>query len=91
MYPFIKCAICAAAIGEGRDVVGFPTLVPVFSEFGKFYDGCVHQECMDTWIRKHEFIAYFNSLVEESNLPVSWQLVELPSGSVRFERERSDR
>lgn len=82
--PFTKCAICADPIGEGREVLGFPTLVPVFSEFGDFYDGCVHQECIESWPRKHVFISYFNSLVEESSPPILWHLVELPSGRVSF-------
>lgn len=83
--PFTKCAICADPIGADREVLGFPTLVPVFSDFGDFYDGCVHQDCIDSWARKHEFISYFNSLVEESNLPASLQLVVVPSGKVCFE------
>lgn len=85
--PVVRCAICTQSIGTGCDVIGFPDLVPMFSEFGDFYDGCAHQDCMTDWPRKEEFVTYFNGLVDVSKLSPSWRLLILPSGRVRYQRD----
>lgn len=82
---FTSCAVCNKRIGADRAVLGFPDLVPMFSDFGEFYDGCAHQACLDNWSRRDEFVAYFNELVETSGFSSSWRLVVLPSGSVCFQ------
>ena len=84
--PVVPCAICAKPIGTGCEVLGFPDLVPMFSEFGEFYDGCAHQDCMTYWPRKAEFVDYFNGLVDVSKLSPSWRLLILPSGLVTYQR-----
>jgi len=85
--PFNECPICHKPIGETAEVIGFPDLVPMFSQFdGDFYDSCAHQACLDSWLRRDEFVAYFNQLVEESSLSKSWQLHVLATGRVVYER-----
>ena len=70
--PFSICPVCNTAIGNETDVIGFPDLVPMFSEFGDFYDACAHMKCMQAWSRRDEFVEYFNSLVEASKLSPAW-------------------
>lgn len=85
--PFNECPICHKPIGETAEVIGFPDLVPMFSQFdGNFYDSCAHQACLDSWPRRDEFVAYFNQLVEESLLSKSLQLHVLATGRVVYGR-----
>ncbi|WP_411881682.1 hypothetical protein [Polaromonas sp. YR568] len=85
--PLNECPICHKPIGENTEVIGFPDLVPMFSQFdGDFYDSCAHQACLDSWPRRDEFVAYFNKLVAESSLSKSWQLHVLANGRVVYER-----
>jgi hypothetical protein len=85
--PFTTCAVCAEPLGESGNVIGFPDLVPMFSEFGDFYDGCAHLECMKLWPRRDELVQYFNTLVTSSSLGDGWRLVVLPDGNVSYQRE----
>src|SRR2546421_11158354 len=85
--PFSRCAICKVALGNSTNVLGFPDLVPMFSEFGEFYDACVHAECMRNWSRRDEFVRYYNSLVDTSTLGAAWRLVILPTGYVTSQGE----
>lgn len=85
--PLTPCAVCGVPLGETTDVIGFPDLVPMFSEFGDFYDACAHADCMKAWGKRDEFVPYFNSLVDGSRLGPAWHLVVLPDGSVVYQRE----
>ena len=85
--PFTNCAVCNEPLGSERSVLGFPDLVPMFSDFGDFYDGCAHQDCIDRWSRRDEFVACFNGLVEATSLNPSWRLVVRPSGTVCYQRD----
>ena len=78
------CAICGKQLGDLTDVIGFPDLVPMFSDFGDFYDACAHSQCMKDWPRRDEFVQYFNSLAESSTFPGRWHLVVLPDGRVTY-------
>jgi hypothetical protein len=83
----IHCTVCDKSIEGNGTVLGFPALVLLAEGFKAFYGGYAHQECMDTWARKDEFVAYFNGLVSGSDLDSPWRLVVLPSGAVGYARD----
>ena len=85
--PFNPCAVCGEPLGDTTDIIGFPDLVPMFSDFGDFYDACAHAECIKSWARRDEFVLYFNSLVDSSSLSQTWRLVVLPTGYVTYQKE----
>ncbi len=89
--PVSVCPVCKSPIGDEANVIGFPDLVPMFSDFGDFYDACAHMRCMQEWKRRDEFVQYFNTLVEASKLSSAWRLEILPSGEVTYETERQRR
>ncbi len=84
--PISPCAVCGESLGDTTDIIGFPDLVPMFSDFGNFYDACAHADCLKSWARRDEFVVYFNSLVDASRLDQSWNLVVMPSGYVTYRK-----
>ena len=84
--PYLPCPICGRALDETIGVIGFPDLLPMFDEFAEFYDAAAQSECMRTWHRRDEFVAYFNAQAVAQNVAHVWKLVVDWDGQVVYER-----
>ena len=84
VHGFSTCRICEATITEELEAFGLSHFGDPFDETGfwRFSGSCVHRTCLQSWAKRDEFVAYYNSSIMESPLGVGGTLVVQGDGSV---------
>lgn len=79
-----RCAICDQPIAREEEVFSLSAVGDILSDFWRLFDANTHRECLRTWDRRDEFVAYYNQSVMETPIGIGGTLVVLEDGGVEY-------